>query len=63
VLGSAMPGTGEAETEVSVNLDQGSRNKANSNVLVKFLAFLLPEISFWAYLGSENPLFIPTEIH
>lgn len=58
-----MSGLDEAEADVSLNPAQGSKNKACSKISVNFLASSLLEILFWAYLGCENSLFIPAEIH
>lgn len=62
-MGSAMPGPDEVEAAVSLNPAQGSKNKPCSKISVKFLTSSLPEILFWPYLGCENALFIPVEIH
>lgn len=58
-----MPGPDEADADVSPNPAEGSKNNACSKISVKSLTSLLTEILFWAYLGCENPLFIPAEIH
>lgn len=49
-LSSAMPGTGEAETEVSVNLDQGNKNKAYSKVSNSLLSYFQKShfVNTWA---------------
>jgi len=58
-----MPGPHEEEADISPNPDQGSKNKSSLKISVKFVASSLLEILFRAYLGCENPLFMPAEIH